>query len=207
MDESDENDLVFVGLQGMIDPPREEVRGAIDKCRNAGIRSVMITGDYELTAQAIARQLGIEGDAVSGEELENMNDEALRRRVKEISIFARVNPEHKIRIVRALRDTGEVVAMSGDGINDAPALKEADIGIAMGITGTDVTKETADMVLLDDKYTSIVRAVEQGRGIYENIKKFVNYLLSSNLGEVLILFLAKGSAWPEAASLWLRKNL
>ena len=190
VDESDENDLVFVGLQGMIDPPRDEVRGAIDKCRNAGIRSVMITGDYSLTAQAIARQLGIEGDAVSGEVLENMNDEALRKTVKEISIFARVNPEHKIRIVRALRDTGEVVAMSGDGINDAPALKEADIGIAMGITGTDVTKETADMVLLDDKYTSIVRAVEQGRGIYENIKKFVNYLLSSNLGEVLILFLA-----------------
>jgi len=155
IDKSDENDLIFVGLQGMIDPPRDEVRSAIEKCRNAGIRSIMITGDYALTAQAIAHQLGIEGDAVTGEEL-----------------------------------TGEVVAMSGDGINDAPALKEADIGIAMGITGTDVTKETADMVLLDDKFTSIVNAVEQGRGIYENIKKFVNYLLSSNLGEVLILFIA-----------------
>jgi len=190
VDESDENDLIFVGLQGMIDPPRDEVRGAIHRCRNAGIRSVMITGDYALTAQAIAHQLGIEGNAVSGEELEKMHDEALKKTVRETSIFSRVNPEHKIRIVRALRETGEVVAMSGDGINDAPALKEADIGIAMGITGTDVTKETADMVLLDDRYTSIVKAVEQGRGIYENIKKFVNYLLSSNLGEVLILFIA-----------------
>jgi len=188
--ESDERDLVFVGLQGMIDPPRDEVRSAIDRCRNAGIRSMMITGDYAVTAQAIAHQLGIEGDAVRGEELERMDDEALKKTVQEISIFSRVNPEHKIRIVRALRETGEVVAMSGDGINDAPALKEADIGIAMGITGTDVTKETADMVLLDDKFTSIVKAVEQGRGIYENIKKFVNYLLSSNLGEVLILFIA-----------------
>ena len=190
VDKSDENDLIFVGLQGMIDPPRDEVRSAIEKCRNAGIRSVMITGDYALTAQAIAHKLGIEGDAVTGEELEKMNDEALKKTVKEISIFSRVNPEHKIRIVRTLRETGEVVAMSGDGINDAPALKEADIGIAMGITGTDVTKETADMVLLDDKYISIVKAVEQGRGIYDNIKKFVNYLLSSNLGEVLILFIA-----------------
>jgi Ca2+-transporting ATPase len=190
VDVSDENDLIFVGLQGMIDPPRDGVRSAIERCRSAGIRSIMITGDYALTAQAIAHQLGIKGDAVNGEELEKMNDEALKKTVKEISIFSRVNPEHKIRIVRALRETGEVVAMSGDGINDAPALKEADIGIAMGITGTDVTKETADMVLLDDKYTSIVKAVEQGRGIYENIKKFVNYLLSSNLGEVLILFIA-----------------
>jgi len=190
VDESDENDLIFVGLQGIIDPPREEVRSAIHRSRSAGIRSVMITGDYALTAQAIAHQLDIEGDAVSGEELEDMDDEALKKTVKETSIFSRVNPEHKIRIVRALRETGEVVAMSGDGINDAPALKEADIGIAMGITGTDVTKETADMVLLDDRYTSIVKAVEQGRGIYENIKKFVNYLLSSNLGEVLILFIA-----------------
>lgn len=188
--ESHETDLIFVGLQGMIDPPREEVRGAIERCRNAGIRPIMITGDYALTAQAIARQLGIEGSAVSGEALEGMDDAALKETVKETSIFSRVNPEHKIRIVRALRAAGEVVAMSGDGINDAPALKEADIGIAMGITGTDVTKETADMVLLDDRYTSIVRAVEQGRGIYENIKKFVNYLLSSNLGEVLILFTA-----------------
>jgi len=190
VDKSDEKELIFVGLQGMIDPPREEVKSAIQRCRKAGIRSVMITGDYALTAKAIADQLGIEGDAVNGEQLEKMDDEILKKVVSETSIFSRVNPEHKIRIVRALRETGEVVAMSGDGINDAPALKEADIGIAMGITGTDVTKETADMILLDDKYTSIVKAVEQGRGIYENIKKFVNYLLSSNLGEVLILFIA-----------------
>jgi len=188
-----------VGLQGMIDPPRDEVRDAIDRCGNAGVRSVMITGDYALTAQAIAHQLGIEGDAVNGEALEKMNDEALTETVKRISIFSRVNPEHKIRIVRALRETGEVVAMSGDGINDAPALKEADIGIAMGIAGTDVTKETADMVLLDDRFTSIVKAVEQGRGIYENIKKFVNYLLSSNLGEVLILFLAMMIGFRDAS--------
>lgn len=190
LDESDENDLIFVGLQGMIDPPRNEVKSAMDRCRKAGIRTVMITGDYALTAQAIANQLGIQGDAVSGEVLEQMDDSTLQTTVKQVSIFSRVNPEHKIRIVRALRNSGEVVAMSGDGVNDAPALKEADIGIAMGITGTDVTKETADMILLDDKYTSIVKAVEQGRGIYENIKKFVNYLLSSNLGEVLILFIA-----------------
>ena len=199
VDESHEDDLIFVGLQGMIDPPREEVRSAINRCRKAGIRSIMITGDYALTGQAIAHQLGIEGDAVSGETLEEMSDEVLKKTVKEISIFSRVNPEHKIRIVRALRETGEVVAMSGDGINDAPALKEADIGIAMGITGTDVTKETADMVLLDDKYTSIVKAVEQGRGIYENIRKFVNYLLSSNLGEVLILFMAMLIGFEDAS--------
>ncbi len=199
VDKSDENDLIFVGLQGMIDPPRVQVRSAIEKCRNAGIRSVMITGDYALTAQAIANQLGIEGEPVTGEELETLDNEALKKMVKEISIFSRVNPEHKIRVVRALREAGEVVAMSGDGINDAPALKEADIGIAMGITGTDVTKETADMVLLDDKYTSIVNAVEQGRGIYENIKKFVNYLLSSNLGEVLILFVAMIIGFKDAS--------
>ena len=199
IDESDENDLIFVGLQGMIDPPRDEVRSAMDRCRKAGIRTIMITGDYSLTAQAIANQLGIHGDAVSGDELEQMDDSTLKNTVEETSIFSRVNPDHKIRIVRALRDAGEVVAMSGDGVNDAPALKEADIGVAMGITGTDVTKETADMVLLDDKYTSIVKAVEQGRGIYENIKKFVNYLLSSNLGEVLILFIAMIIGFKDAS--------
>lgn len=188
--DAEENELIFVGLQGMIDPPRSEVKSAIERCKNAGIRSVMITGDYALTARAIAHQLGIKGDAVNGEAIEKMDEETLIKTVKDVSIFSRVNPEHKIRIVRAFRNTGEVVAMTGDGINDAPALKEADIGIAMGITGTDVTKETADMVLLDDQFTSIVKAVEQGRGIYENIKKFVNYLLSSNLGEVLILFIA-----------------
>jgi len=190
MDASDERDLIFVGLQGMIDPPREEVKAAIAQCKKAGIRPVMITGDYALTAEAIAARLGIRGDAISGELIEKMDDEVLANFVADTSIFSRVNPDHKIRIVKALRRLGEVVAMSGDGVNDAPALKEADIGIAMGITGTDVTKETAEMVLLDDKYTSIVKAVEQGRAIYENIRKFVNYLLSSNLAEVLILFSA-----------------
>jgi Ca2+-transporting ATPase len=199
VDASDESDLVFVGLQGMMDPPRDEVKHAIDRCKHAGIRSVMITGDYALTAQAVAQRLGIEGDALAGEALEGMDDATLTKTVKETSIFSRVNPMHKIRIVRALRNAGEVVAMSGDGINDAPALKEADIGIAMGITGTDVTKETADMVLLDDQFTSIVKAVEQGRGIYENIKKFVNYLLSSNLGEVLILFVAMVIGFRDAS--------
>ncbi|MFO7599632.1 MAG: cation-translocating P-type ATPase [Candidatus Desulfacyla sp.] len=199
IDPSDENDLVFVGLQGMMDPPREEVKAAIQKCKTAGIRSVMITGDYALTAEAIAARLGIEGDAISGEQIEKMDDDMLANFVSETSIFSRVNPEHKIRIVRALRKLGEVVAMSGDGINDAPALKEADIGIAMGITGTDVTKETAEMVLLDDRYTSIVKAVEQGRAIYENIKKFVNYLLSSNLGEILILFVAMIIGFQDAS--------
>ena len=199
IDPSDETDLVFVGLQGMIDPPREEVKAAISKCKSAGIRSVMITGDYALTAEAIAARLGIQGDAMSGEQIEKMDDESLANFVSDTSIFSRVNPEHKIRIVRALRKLGEVVAMSGDGINDAPALKEADIGIAMGITGTDVTKETAEMVLLDDRYTSIVKAVEQGRAIYENIKKFVNYLLSSNLAEVLILFVAMMIGFRDAS--------
>lgn len=190
IDASDEKELVFVGLQGMMDPPREEVKAAIQKCRSAGIRPVMITGDYALTAEAIAARLGIEGDAISGEQIEKMDDDMLTHFVSETSVFSRVNPAHKIRIVKALRNLGEVVAMSGDGINDAPALKEADMGIAMGITGTDVTKETADMVLLDDRYTAIVKAVEQGRAIYDNIRKFINYLLSSNLAEVLILFAA-----------------
>lgn len=190
MDSSIETDLVFVGLQGMMDPPREEVKTAIQMCKAAGIRPIMITGDYALTAEAVAATLGIQGDAISGGQIEKMDDEMLAKFVSETSIFCRVNPAHKIRLVRALRNLGEVVAMSGDGVNDAPALKEADIGIAMGITGTDVTKESADMVLLDDRYTSIVKAVEQGRAIYENIRKFVNYLLSSNLAEVLVLFVA-----------------
>ncbi len=185
-----EDKLVFMGLQGMTDPPRGAVKDAIAECRNAGIRPIMITGDYVLTARAVAARLGIEGEAMSGEELEGLDDDALVAAVGRTSIFARVNPDHKIRIVRSLRGQGEVVAMSGDGVNDAPAIKEADIGVAMGVTGTDVTRETADMILTDDSYTSIVGAVEQGRAIYENIRKFVNYLLSSNLGEVLILFVA-----------------
>ncbi|QQG38533.1 MAG: calcium-translocating P-type ATPase, SERCA-type [Candidatus Woesearchaeota archaeon] len=179
-------DLVFVGLMGMIDPPREGVKEALALCKRAGIKVVMITGDHKLTAMAIGRELGFTGKCVTGEELVKMSDEELR----EVSMFARVNPEHKVKILNAYKEIGVVAAMTGDGVNDAPALKRADIGIAMGITGTDVSKEAADMVLLDDNFTSIVNAVEEGRGIYDNIKKFVGYLISSNLGEVLVVFLA-----------------
>jgi len=182
-----EKNMIFVGLQAMIDPPREEVKESIQKCQDAGIRVIMITGDQVSTAQAIATELGISGEAVTGQELEAIPD--LAKEIKRFGIFARVNPEHKLRIVEALKKKGYVVAMTGDGVNDAPALKKADIGIAMGITGTDVAKEAADMILTDDNFTSIVNAVEEGRGIFDNIRKFVNYLLSSNLGEIaLILF-------------------
>jgi len=179
-----EKDLIFVGLQAMIDPPREEVKQAIRKCEQAGIKVKMITGDHALTAKAIAKEVGIRGKIITGRELESITDEQLEKHVGEIAVFARVNPEHKLRIVEALQKKGEVVAMTGDGVNDAPALKKADIGIAMGISGTDVAKEA------DDNFASIVAAVEEGRGSYDNIKKFTNYLLSSNLGEVLIIFLA-----------------
>jgi len=184
----DEQKLIFVGLQAMIDPPRREVKDAILRCHKAGIQVKMITGDHALTAQAIAALLGIEGKVVTGKEIDaHKNLSAL---VAEAAIFARVNPYHKNRIVEALRKNGEIVAMTGDGVNDAPALKKADIGIAMGKTGTEVAKEASDMVLLDDQFITIVRAVEEGRGIYNNIKKFINYLLTGNLTEVLILFLA-----------------
>ncbi|MBN2368048.1 HAD-IC family P-type ATPase, partial [Candidatus Woesearchaeota archaeon] len=186
-EKSYEKNLVFVGLQGMIDPPRQEVKDAIAKCRTAGIKVVMITGDYRGTAVAIARELGIEGKAVTGEDLEKID---LDKDVENIGIYARVNPEHKMQIVDALKKKGHIVAMTGDGVNDAPALKASDIGISMGITGTDVAKEASDMILTDDNFASIVGAVEEGRGIYDNIKKFMQYLLSSNLGEVLVLFLA-----------------
>jgi len=182
-----EKDLIFVGLQGMIDPPRHEVRNAISKCRTAGIRVVMITGDYKGTAMAIAKELGIEGRAVEGSELDKIN---LEKEIDSIGICARVNPEHKMKIVNVLQAKGHVVAMTGDGVNDAPALKSADLGIAMGITGTDVAKEASAMILTDDNFSSIVEAVEEGRGIDDNIKKFVNYLLSSNMGEVLVIFIA-----------------
>ncbi len=185
--EQAEKDLIFVGLQAMIDPPREEAKESIKTCKEAGIRVIMITGDHLTTAQAIAAQLGIEGRAVSGKDLENLDLEA---EIHEIGIFARVNPQHKLEIVKALKKKGYVVAMTGDGVNDAPALKKADIGIAMGLTGTDVAKEASDIILADDNFASIVRAVEEGRGIFDNIRKFVNYLLSSNLGEVLVIFLA-----------------
>jgi len=183
-----ETSMTFLGLQAMIDPPREEVKIAVKKCENAGIRVIMITGDYELTAKAIAGELGIHGESINGEALRNVKN--LSAIIHKVSIFARVNPEDKLRIVEALQKKGEVVAMTGDGVNDAPALKKADIGIAMGKAGTDVAKEASDMILVDDNFASIVGAVEEGRGIFSNIKKFVAYLLSANMGEVLILFTA-----------------
>ncbi|MEK6834867.1 MAG: HAD-IC family P-type ATPase [Nanoarchaeota archaeon] len=182
-------DLIFVGLVGMIDPPRPEVRDSIETCRKAGIKVVMITGDHKLTAQAIARNIGLNDRAITGQELDEMSEEQLEDVCNDINIYARVNPEHKVRILNALKKKGNVVAMTGDGINDAPALKKSDIGIAVG-AGTDVAKEASNMILLDNNFHSIVKAVEEGRGIYDNIKRFVNYLLSSNFGEVLILFTA-----------------
>ncbi len=186
--EQSEKNLIFVGLQAMIDPPRPEAKVAIEKCRQSGIRVVMITGDHKLTAVAIAKELGIEGKAVTGDELDRIKN--LVDRVDEIGVYARVSPEHKIKIIDALKKKGHIAAMTGDGVNDAPALKKADIGIAMGITGTDVSKEASKMILTDDNFASIVNAVEEGRGIYDNIKKFVYFLLSSNLAEVLVIFIA-----------------
>ncbi|NIK75730.1 Ca2+-transporting ATPase [Paenibacillus castaneae] len=198
--ESDaECQLVFVGLTGMIDPPRREVKEAIATCRRAGIKTVMITGDHQLTAEAIAGQLGIMprgGIAMSGKQLEAMNDEQLDRLVDNIYVYARVSPEHKLRIVKALQRRGHVVAMTGDGVNDAPAIKASDIGIAMGITGTDVSKEASALVLSDDNFSTIVAAIEEGRGIYENIRKFIRYLLASNVGEILVMFLAMMAGLP-----------
>jgi Ca2+-transporting ATPase len=186
---SAERDLTFLGLVGMLDPPREEAREAVAVCREAGIVPVMITGDHPLTAQAIAEELGLldGGRAVTGTELAAMDDDELAREIEEIRVFARVSPEHKLRVVTALQANGHSVAMTGDGVNDAPALKKADIGIAMGITGTDVTKEAADMTLTDDNFASIVAAVEEGRGVFANIKKYLMYLLSANLGEIGLL--------------------
>ncbi len=194
-----EKNLIFIGLQAMIDPPREEVRESIIKCRSAGISTVVITGDHKLTAIAITKELGLfkEGDkALSGEELDKLSDDELDKIVESIVICARVSPEHKVRILNALKKRGHVVAMTGDGVNDAPALKNSDIGVAMGITGTDVAKEASDMVLTDDNFASIVNAVEEGRGIYNTIKQFVQYTLSSNLGEILVVFLAILIGWP-----------
>jgi Ca2+-transporting ATPase len=186
-----EEDLVFLGLVGMIDPPREEAKAAVARAKGAGIRPIMITGDHPRTAGVIAAELGIapDGRAVTGPELERMSDDVLERTVRDVSVYARVNPEHKLRIVQALQRQGATVAMTGDGVNDAPALKTADIGVAMGIAGSDVSKEAADMVLADDNFASIVAAVEVGRGIFSNIRKFLRYLLSSNLGEVMTMFL------------------
>jgi Ca2+-transporting ATPase len=190
VDEHFEQELIFLGLIGMIDPPREEAKQAVARARSAGIRPIMITGDHPKTAAVIAAELGITTDAraVTGAELEKMSDEALAQTVREVSVYARVNPEHKLRIVNALQSTGAIVAMTGDGVNDAPALKTADIGVAMGITGTDVSKEAADVVLTDDNFATIIAAVEEGRAIFSNIRKFLRYLLSSNIGEVMTMF-------------------
>lgn len=186
-----ENDLIFVGLMGMIDPPRVEAKDAVAVCKTAGIQVKMITGDHKVTASAIGAQLGIESErTVEGREINEMSDEALRECVKTTSVFARVSPEHKVRLVDAVRANGNIAAMTGDGVNDAPSLKHADIGVAMGITGTDVSKEAADMILTDDNFASIVRAVAEGRTIYANIRKVVGFLLSCNIGEILVLFLA-----------------
>ncbi|MDQ2690762.1 MAG: HAD-IC family P-type ATPase, partial [Chloroflexota bacterium] len=182
-----ERGMTFLGLAGMIDPPRPEVRQAIAVCADAGIHPVMITGDHPVTAQAVARELGLlrnGGRVVTGPELESMSDEQLESDVEHINVYARVSPAHKLRVVTAWQNRGHIAAMTGDGVNDAPALKKADIGIAMGITGTDVTKEAAAMTLTDDNFASIVAAVEEGRGVFGNIKKYLMYLLSSNIGEI-----------------------
>ncbi len=194
-----EEKLTFVGLFGMIDPPREEVKAAVARCREAGIRTVMITGDHATTAAAIGRELGIATAAdtiISGAELDQIDDQALVKRVERLAVYARVAPEHKLRVVRALQAQGHVVAMTGDGVNDAPAVKAADIGIAMGKTGTDVTREAAAMVLMDDNFTSIANAVEEGRAIYDNIRKFLYFLLACNVSEMLLMLIAGVLGWP-----------
>ena len=209
-----ENKLVFIGLAGMIDPPREEVKEAVEKCEGAGIKSVMITGDHKLTAVAIAREIGILKDAekelsLTGAELDKLNDEEFEKIVENVKVYARVSPEHKLRIVRALKKKGHIVAMTGDGVNDAPALKEADIGVAMGITGTDVTREAADMVLADDNFATIVNAVEGGRNIYDNIRKFSFFLLRCNFDELVVIgsFALLGLELPLTAGMILWLNL
>ena len=188
-----ENNLIFIGVAGSMDPPRPEVKEAVMKCKLAGIKPVMITGDHKNTALAIAKSINIcnsDDQGLSGEELEKISDDDLEEAVKKVRVFARVSPNHKLRIVKAFKKNNNIVAMTGDGVNDAPAIKEADIGIAMGISGTDVTKEAAAMILTDDNFATIVSAVEEGRIIYDNIRKFIRYLLSCNLGEVLTMFLA-----------------
>ncbi len=193
-----ENQLVFIGMLGMIDPPREEVRDAVEKCRTAGIKPVMITGDHKITATAIAVNLGIMKpgeESRTGADVELMTDDELLENVHSIAVYARVSPEHKVRIIKAFQRSGDIVAMTGDGVNDAPALKLADIGCAMGITGTDVSKEAADIVLTDDNFATVVSAVEEGRRIYDNILKAIQFMLSTNIGEIVVLFIAVLANW------------
>lgn len=188
-----ENDLVYIGLVGMIDPPRPEVYEAVEKCKAANIKIIMITGDHKLTAKAIGRELGIlntNDKVIDEEDLRNMTEEELQKEIENIKVFARVSPQHKVAIVEALKKNGHIVAMTGDGINDAPSLKKADIGLAMGITGTDVSKEASDMILTDDNFATIVKAIKEGRVIYDNLKKFILFLLSCNISEVLVMFIA-----------------
>jgi Ca2+-transporting ATPase len=196
--ESSEREMTFLGFAGMIDPPRPEAKTAVSTCERAGIKAVMITGDHPVTAQAIARELGIlkAGRVVTGNELDTMSEEQLEKEVQNIDVYARVSPAHKLRVVTALQKNGQIVAMTGDGVNDAPALKKADVGVAMGITGTDVSKEASAMTLTDDNFASIVAAVEEGRGIFSNIKKYLMYLLSSNLGEMGLMGVATFAGMP-----------
>lgn len=199
LDTEEEQYLTFIGLIAMMDPPRAESREAVAKCIGAGIRPIMITGDHKVTAAAIAKEIGILHDgerAVEGAEIDHMSDEELRAAAPEISVYARVSPEHKIRIVRAWQERGNIVSMTGDGVNDAPALKQADIGVAMGITGTEVAKDAASMVLTDDNFATIVKAVENGRNVYANIKKSIKFLLSGNMAGILSVLYACVAALP-----------
>ena len=199
IDVEDEKDLIFVGLTAMMDPPRPESKEAVANCIKAGIKPVMITGDHKITASAIAKQIGIlkdESEAVEGYEIEKLTDEQLQEKVQDISVYARVSPEHKIRIVKAWQEKGNVVAMTGDGVNDAPALKQANIGIAMGITGTEVAKDAASMVLTDDNFSTIVKAISNGRSVYANIQNSIKFLLAGNSGGVLAVLYASLLALP-----------